>query len=84
MRGVISLLVAAVVTTYTLQDIRNGECNVACRKEGYDTGYYIDKKKSCGCITVFEYRDITAKPFTLKMNQKKTSIEPELTVDDEW
>jgi hypothetical protein len=58
----ISLVVMiAVANCYTAQDIHNAECAVACRREGYTGGYWIEKTNSCACADVFGYERMTKK-----------------------
>jgi len=75
MRGVTNLLITLLVVTFTMQDLLNTACNVGCRKENYDAGFYVQKgfcdqltflkfhfnKKECACITFLEFEDVTAK-----------------------
>lgn len=76
LRGVINLVVV-LVAVFTIQDIRNAECNIGCRKEGFDAGYCVpppEKSKAlknapqnyrCACLSLMEYRDVTGKSFNL-------------------
>lgn len=75
MRGVTNLLIAVLVTTFTMGDLLNTACHVGCRKENFDAGFYVQKgmcsqvsifkfhfnKKECACISFIEFDDVTAK-----------------------
>ena len=60
-----------LLTVFTLQDIRDAECNTGCRYHGYDSGKYKDK--ICLCTDEFSYERITGKKVTLPKKEVTTS-----------
>ena len=53
----------------TLTDVRQAECNVACKNWGYDLGRYEDG--SCLCIIKRDWADTQEKRVTLPQRTKK-------------
>lgn len=77
MHRIANILVMVLAVTFTTKDLMNTACHVGCRKEGYDSGFYIQKgfceelsvvkmfynKKQCACLTVLDFNDVTGKSF---------------------
>ncbi len=54
-----------LVLCLTLIQVQSIECNIACKKTGYDYGTY--SKNSCWCMDRYKYSEITGKK--LKISQ---------------
>ena len=51
----------SAVVCLSTQDVKNGECDVACKREGHNVGVYVEQKASCACIDYLSYDRITRK-----------------------
>lgn len=60
-RGVSCLLIAMTAVCLNLKDVRDAECGVACRREGAQAGYYVDKTDTCACVNYYSYKKATRK-----------------------
>ena len=58
--------------------VKNAECNVACKKTGYEMGTY--KSRYCLCINKRIYEDITGKEQNLSIHPNDIPVN--LTVDE--
>jgi hypothetical protein len=90
LRSVVNTLFVCWIAVFTIQDIRNAECNIGCHKEGFDAGFFVQKqafcenfaiskryydKGKCACLTILDYRDATGKTFTLHMTPEHKAPE---------
>ena len=70
------LAVLIVATTqFTLQDIKNAECGVACRREGYSEGRFDLRTSACQCFDSFDYSWMT--------KQKRKTLPSKIRVNEE-
>lgn len=62
-KGSVKSLLSMILTVACLsaQDVKNAECDVACKREGHHTGVYIQKGDLCACIDYLSYTRITRK-----------------------
>ena len=62
-QGWVFAAVAAVCLTQ--QDIRNAECGVGCRREGYVAGRFDPSDKTCICEDHYAFTTLTGKKLVL-------------------
>lgn len=55
------LLIALTAVCLSLKDVKDAECDVACRREGANAGYYVEKPDKCACVNFYDYKRVTRK-----------------------
>jgi len=60
-RGLTPVLFAVAAVCLNVNDVKNAECEVACRREGAHAGYYVEKKDACACVNFYSYKKVTRK-----------------------
>ena len=71
-----ALVLVAALSCLTVQDIRNAECATACRREGYDSGYFESNGSYCYYMDAFSYESVTKKLLKLPGNGHKAASKP--------
>lgn len=72
------LLFLFIPTNILADEVKNAECQVACKKSSYEYGVY--KSNYCLCINKKLYEDITGKD--VKVTIHPNDIPVSLTVED--
>ena len=82
MKKVFCFLLTLLVTCYTLKDIKDAECHVACLREGAKSGIYSEQEQACSCANFFDYKKITRKQAVpQRLENKKIQS---YSSDEEW
>lgn len=70
-----ALIAAALVAAcYTLQDLRDAECNTACLREGYRVGLYQSQGQRCLCGDFYDHERVTKRRASLLPAMRRSPI----------
>ncbi len=58
-------LICVIALCLTSAQVNNEVCRLVCRNDGYDTGSYLAKQKSCVCGVIKTYETLNEKGLKL-------------------
>lgn len=67
----LAIYLISVPLCFSLQDLRNAQCDIACKRAGYDSGYF--ERESCQCVDSKRWDDIVKEKRTILPAKPKQS-----------